>query len=113
MAPRTRAHSLLLLSIVCSALLGYVTCARPAAAASAAGPSPLDVRDYGAKGDGATLDTAPILKALADAYKGLGGGAVAFPAPGVYLTGPLNVTGDGITLVVESNARIEFSAQRA
>src|SRR5271170_452807 len=46
-----------------------------------------DVREFGAKGDGKTLDTAAIQKAL-DECGNAGGGTVRFPA-GTYLSQPL------------------------
>jgi polygalacturonase len=55
---------------------------------ASAGPGPLaslagvNVRDYGAKGDGVTIDTAAIERAI-DAAARRGGGMVYFP-PGVY-----------------------------
>ena len=45
----------------------------------------LDVRMFGAKGDGKTLDTAAIDRAIA-AAAAAGGGTVRFPA-GTYLAG--------------------------
>ena len=47
----------------------------------------LSVRDFGAKGDGVTLDTAAI-QATRDACSGMGGGVV-YLAPGDYLTGTI------------------------
>ena len=47
-----------------------------------------NVRDFGAKGDGTTLDTEAIQKAI-DA-----GGMVYFP-PGIYLSGTLYLKSDG------------------
>src|SRR5437773_2649079 len=44
----------------------------------------VDVRNFGAKGDGKTVDTAAINKAI-DAAAAAGGGTVRFPA-GSYLT---------------------------
>ncbi len=48
-----------------------------------------DVRDYGAKGDGKTLDTAAIQKALNECGKA-GGGTVHFSA-GTYLSQPIQI----------------------
>jgi len=58
--------------------------------ASAAHASPpLNVRDFGAAGDGVTKDTAALQKAL-DAAATAGGGEVDFPA-GTYLTGSIEL----------------------
>ena len=71
--------------------LGAVTAAFPAASfAASAGPNDqapslglFDVRTYGAAGDGRTLDTQPVNKAI-EAAAAAGGGVVVFPA-GSYL----------------------------
>lgn len=63
-------------------LLSLVACAVRAAQPSPSGH--YNVRDYGAKGDGATLDTAAINAAIDAAASG-GGGTVFFPA-GDYLS---------------------------
>ncbi|HTX65036.1 MAG TPA: glycosyl hydrolase family 28-related protein, partial [Opitutaceae bacterium] len=55
-----------------------------AAPGSAGGPPPLDVRAFGARGDGATPDTEAINRAIAAAHEA-GGGTVLFPA-GTYLS---------------------------
>ncbi|MES2775981.1 MAG: glycoside hydrolase family 28 protein [Bacteroidota bacterium] len=52
--------------------------------ATHATPAFYNIRDYGAKGDGSTLDTKPINDAIEAAVKA-GGGTVFFPA-GVYLS---------------------------
>ncbi|HEY1790870.1 MAG TPA: glycoside hydrolase family 28 protein [Verrucomicrobiae bacterium] len=67
-----------------------------------------DVRDYGAKGDGVTPDTAAIQKALNDCGKA-GGGIVRFPA-GTYLSQPISLRSKttvevdpGATLLASTN----------
>jgi DNA sulfur modification protein DndE len=67
-----------------------------------------NVRDYGAKGDGKTLDTAAIQKALEDCSKA-GGGTVLLSA-GTYLSKPIFLrsnlilqVGDGATLKATDN----------
>jgi len=82
----------LLKSAVPSLAAGAAALASPLAANAAAAqspaagsaPSPFNIRNYGAKGDGATLDTAAINQAI-QAAATAGGGTVHFPA-GVYLT---------------------------
>ena len=54
------------------------------------------IRDYGARGDGASDDSVPLANALADAAAA-GGGIVYLP-PGIYLTGTLTL-GTGVWLV--------------
>jgi polygalacturonase len=91
-------------------LCGLALCARPSAARAAdpAAPSApalnFNVRDFGATGDGKTLDTAAINKAI-DAANAAGGGMVVFPA-GTYASYSIhlksNVTlylGDGSTIL--------------
>lgn len=58
-------------------------------ALTAATAAEFNVREHGAKGDGVTLDTAAIQKAL-DACGKVGGGTVHFPA-GTYLSKPLTL----------------------
>ncbi len=48
-----------------------------------------DVNHYGAKGDGSTLDTDSINKAIAAAHDA-GGGTVSFPA-GTYLSASIHL----------------------
>jgi hypothetical protein len=62
-----------------------------------------NVRDSGAKGDGVTLDTVPIQKAIDDC-SGKGGGTVVFPA-GNYLIGTIYLKSN-VTLNIQANAEI-------
>ncbi len=79
--------------------------------AAGQGPSPrwFDVRDFGAVGDGTTLDT----KALQEAIDrcALHGGTVVF-SPGVYLTGSLELRSN-VELQVQSGATVLGSTNLA
>jgi len=75
----------------------------PAVAADSGSPKVYDVRAFGAKGDGRTLDTAAIQKALSECGNA-GGGTVRFPA-GTYLSQPLAL-GDKTTLLLEEAATL-------
>jgi hypothetical protein len=68
------------------------------------------VRDFGAKGDGVTLDTAAIQAAI-DAATGEGGGTVHLD-PGSYLIGTITLK-DNVTLNVGQGARILGSTSPA
>jgi len=92
----------------------------PIAAAEAGTPKPvdkpprnalrLDPRDFGAKGDGATKDTAALQTAL-DRCAVLGGGEVVVSA-GAYLTGALRM-GSNTTLLLEDGATLQGSPDLA
>jgi hypothetical protein len=69
-------------------------------------PSLCNVRAYGAVGDGNTLDTSAISKAI-EACAQAGGGVVAFP-PGRYLSGTFELRSN-ITLYLEAGAVIAGS----
>jgi len=56
-----------------------------------------NVRDYGAVGDGTTLDTPAIVKTIL-AVEDAGYGTVLFP-PGNYLTSPINLTSNMVLLI--------------
>ena len=75
--------------------------ATEAAVASTAGV--YDVRDYGAAGDGQTLDTPAIHKAV-EACAAAEGGQVRFP-PGRYLSGTVHLKSH-VTLFLEAGARL-------
>src|SRR5262245_28525016 len=65
----------------------YATSQKTGPASSVKATLKLNVRDFGAKGDGATKDTAAIQQAL-DRCSVLGGGEVLVP-PGNYRTGAI------------------------
>ena len=70
----------------------------------------ISVRDYGATGDGVTLDT-PAIQAAIDACTKLGGGTV-YLSPGNYLTGTITLK-DNVTLHVGPGARLLGSTSLA
>ncbi len=80
----------LLAAPIASALVGRSFGQTPAATAGVI----LNVRDFDAKGDGATKDTAAIQQAI-DRCSVLGGGEVLVPA-GNYLTGAIALKPDTI-----------------
>jgi len=71
--------------------------------ASALAANTFDIRTHGAKGDGATLDTAAIQTAI-DTCRDAGGGQVLFP-PGRYVSGTIHLR-SGVTLHLEAGARL-------
>jgi polygalacturonase len=75
----------------------------PPNAAAGSAAKVFDVRELGAKGDGTTMDTAAIQKAL-DACRDAGGGVVKFPT-GIYLSQPLTV-GTKTTVEIETGATL-------
>lgn len=64
----------------------------------------VSVKDFGAKGDGTTDDTAAIQAAITY-IQTLGGGAVYFPSATYKVTGTLTVTGNGVTLLGENRQK--------
>ena len=69
-----------------------------------------DVRDFGAKNDGATLDTQAIQSAIRAANEG-GGGTVLFH-PGTYLAGTFELLSN-VTLNIEAGAVLKASSNIA
>src|SRR5262249_25180999 len=88
--------------IFTSANLDRIGQARLAAPANT-DSSTYDVRTFGAKGDGVTLDTNAINKAL-DTASSKGGGAIYFPA-GTYLSVSIHLK-NNITLYLDQGATI-------
>jgi hypothetical protein len=72
---------------------------------TAASPA-FDVRAFGSRNDGQTLDTAAINKAIQAAHDA-GGGTVVFP-PGVYLSGTLDLLSN-VTLELSAGAVLQAS----
>ena len=70
----------------------------------------ISVRDFGATGNGISLDTGPIQAAI-DACTEMAGGTVYFPS-GDYLTGTL-ILKDNVTLHIGHNARLLGSTSLA
>lgn len=81
-----------------------------ARAAEAPSSRVFDIRQLGAKGDGRTLDTAALQRAL-DECGTAGGGLVRFPA-GTYLSRPVFLH-SGTTLLFEAGAILQATDQRA
>ncbi len=90
---------------ICFAMLALAVSAGAAHAAATC-----NVRDYGAKGDGATKDTAAIQGAI-DACVKQGGGTVELGA-GTYVSAPI-VLGSNITLNLEKGATLLGSPDHA
>jgi polygalacturonase len=70
-------------------------------------PSSVNVKDYGARGDGVTIDTAAINSAIA-AASAAGGGTVDFPS-GDYLSTSIHLQSN-ITLFLEQGATIQAAS---
>jgi len=86
------------------AALPMFAAAEPAASDAPAGKV-FNVRQYGAKGDGQTLDTAAFQSTL-DACATAGGGKVEVPA-GTYLIQPIVLKGNNLTLQVDDGATVQ------
>ncbi|MGO9336974.1 MAG: glycoside hydrolase family 28 protein [Terracidiphilus sp.] len=101
------------LSIGCLALLpagiiAFAAAPSPLDAASTA--AAVDVRSFGAIGDGTTVNTHAISEAIRSASKA-GGGTVKFP-PGVYVTGTIELLSN-VTLDIQRGAILKGSTNVA
>ena len=67
------------------------------------------IRNFGAVGDGQTLNTTAFARAIAACVKA-GGGTVVVPA-GLWLTGPIQLQSN-VNLVVERGALVQFTPDR-
>ena len=93
------------------ALMGGLTLGlAPLAALPAVEPRAFDITAFGAKGDGATLNTDAIQRA-ADACHEAGGGVVRVPE-GVFVTGSLRLK-SGVVLRIEKDALLRGSPKIA
>ncbi len=77
---------------------------------AADGTKVFDVRQFGARGDGITYDTAAIQKAL-DECGTAGGGTVKF-SPGVYLCQPINIR-TKTTMLLEAGATLQAGTNQS
>jgi polygalacturonase len=68
-----------------------------------------NVRDHGARGDGRTLDS-PAIQETIDACAKAGGGIIRLPT-GTYLSKPLFLRGNNITLQLDAGAVLQGSAE--
>src|SRR3984885_15353696 len=88
---------------VVAAVSGPGAYAQTAAMPAAGSAGVYDVRQYGAKGDGKTIDSPAINKAIETAAAA-GGGTVRFPA-GIYLSYSIRLKSN-ITLFLDSGCKI-------
>jgi polygalacturonase len=95
------------LAVLVATGVGANSTAWPLAAAN--GSNVFDVRDFGAAGDGTTLDTEAIAKAIRAAAAG--GGTVVFRS-GVYRTGTFELLSN-VTLDLQAGAVIQGSQNLA
>lgn len=73
-------------------------------------PGTFNIRDYGADGSGASLNTEAFAKAISACTKA-GGGTVIVP-PGLWLTGPIQLQSN-IALEVQQGAIIQFTSDHS
>ncbi len=83
----------------------------PAAVAALGQERTFNARDYGARGDGRTIDT-PAIQSAIDACAKAGGGTVVLP-PGTYLSKPLFLRGNNVNLQLAARAVLQGTAEFA
>lgn len=98
----------LLTRLTATAACGLRPALRAATAAGRAGRREFNVRDYGAAGDGATLDTLAIQRAIDAAAAA--GGRVIVPGGRVFLVGALELRG-GIDFHLADDATLRVSSR--
>ncbi len=100
---RHRGHSIALPGIVCIAIIGFFAIRAGVNTAGAVrAATTCNVKTYGATGNGSTKDTTAIQNAINACS---GGGTVDFPS-GKYLTAPLFLLKNNITLNIASGATL-------
>lgn len=92
------------------ALLIFMSFTCTSAEPSKTGKVFYNVKNFGAVGDGSTLDKSAIQKAINSCYKN-GGGTVYFP-PGIYLSGSL-VLKSNLTIFLDNGATILASQENS
>ncbi|KAL6615595.1 hypothetical protein ACP70R_037865 [Stipagrostis hirtigluma subsp. patula] len=99
MARRPSRLLLLLLAVVAAELLSSAAAQQPQATCAGAVPAPprrgawVSVASFGGAGDGRTLNTDAFARAVASIERRRApGGAMLYVPPGVWLTGPFNLT---------------------
>ncbi len=112
---RTRcAPCAVLLLVLLTAFAGHAETRLPGAAIGRRTDTPhgpaFNVREFGAKGDGVTLDTAPVNRAIVECNRG-GGGTVFFPA-GTYQVGTITLLSN-VTLYLDAGSVIRGSGNIA
>jgi polygalacturonase len=96
----SRKYTLLIAVGILSMALSFINVSQ----ADNASPRVFDVKESGAKGDGKTLDTDAIQKALDECAKA-GGGTVRFPA-GTYLSKPIVLRSSSTTVQLDAGATL-------
>jgi len=103
-------HRMWLVFLLAGALLAPIAQGQPTNEPGVARSRAFDVRTYGAKGDGRTIDTQAIQQAIRAAHTA-GGGRVLFP-PGTYVSGTVELLSN-VTLELEAGSVLLGSSNLA